>query len=1184
MFTLYAIRELLGKDENGQRDWIARTIHDINILKSRGRKSNQLTSYNAFCIYSQSELGAMIFDAIKRNSNVREFVAQSDPKVRIQNGLIVGPVPGSKPITQLLNENVFDFLNELSELPVRRLLYARDEDTYVDISKDIDALRHAAGKYGANPQVSNAEIAYNVIDKQMSLIEVLPHIIDNSNHEEFPERMSRLISDALQSVIGTHYKMDLNGADMERSFLVELVKQGIWTLASMLITLNDLMKGRDSVIRKIVEIYKTSDTKLNKAEEYKWFCEHANIAYIQLDNDKVSNKSYFLKLYGKDERTCILLNEFDKAYNNFKARAITAEAPFLCYHNVVEQQYRHYITNMEETNILFMYPIFIYRILMNQEWIHETLQNNELIFNGNDIKDNGKTLICKDTFENMIDQAERFLNADQPLILNEFRDTHQMIPDVNLPIFKINDIKFAFYDGYVPIERYNDFTYEYETYLVKWDVILSEYLKERVNIEKLINDRNEFKHNRIGFEKRASVVNKKDVMDAPHIKIEKHEVNNDKLSALTEFYYKLDDDTVVHLINARSIRSYLIKNQTSANDIVVTLANGRTAYVTTEKLFDVSNLLRHLINNRKLTNHELNTFMYVASYYNMYNNFKRDYNELGDLMKTLFDDVLKNKRISLISNLFRKLANLYSLSIDHQVNDIGNKTFKPLIDPIMKLAKYIQTPPNDMDTFVKSVLETETDIAQLIANRGQGCTATEMIHESQTNRDMYINSVVMTNNINNAIVANYPQILINQINNNQDNIDWENGKVNSMYQPQSIPFGRDIALNKAYNMLNEVAEITPYRGTDGLIHAAERRLLDGRLFMDIEDIPADGVHEWNDSKFYLAQLISVLSYIHAGKSDKKRMEFTKHMLEGFVITNNTASTHGFSYHFYFPLRVVYRDVIKVLNSTFASYMRNMKDGDNVFRYVDPLVYLDDIVNIRLMYYNKGGSLFAPRRGTRVETSGKWISDADRLIIGDDGRLKENIRAFMRDIKTLCKDDDNATLGELMPVINDLKQGARTIDVDEEDEEVLIKMIKKSLIEPVYTMLAQSFKLFEPNEGNRVLVSSGGKNYHSFYKVGAWAIQNADNDIRKLVQQTSINNLKDVKNNDLVSFIDEGVGDKIMEIDKVEDKLKDLYAPSKLADLYALLIEPFLGSKNAWTTAAKTNYDRELRKLIDALYS
>ena len=502
----------------------------------------------------------------------------------------------------------------------------------------------------------------------------------------------------------------------------------------------------------------------------------------------------------------------------------------------------------------------------------------------------------------------------------------------------------------------------------------------------------------------------------------------------------------------------------------------------------------------------------------------------------------------------------------------------------MKLAKYIQTPPNDMDTFVKSVLETETDIAQLIANRGQGCTATEMIHESQTNRDMYINSVVMTNNINNAIVANYPQILINQINNNQDNIDWENGKVNSMYQPQSIPFGRDIALNKAYNMLNEVAEITPYRGTDGLIHAAERRLLDGRLFMDIEDIPADGVHEWNDSKFYLAQLISVLSYIHAGKSDKKRMEFTKHMLEGFVITNNTASTHGFSYHFYFPLRVVYRDVIKVLNSTFASYMRNMKDGDNVFRYVDPLVYLDDIVNIRLMYYNKGGSLFAPRRGTRVETSGKWISDADRLIIGDDGRLKENIRAFMRDIKTLCKDDDNATLGELMPVINDLKQGARTIDVDEEDEEVLIKMIKKSLIEPVYTMLAQSFKLFEPNEGNRVLVSSGGKNYHSFYKVGAWAIQNADNDIRKLVQQTSINNLKDVKNNDLVSFIDEGVGDKIMEIDKVEDKLKDLYAPSKLADLYALLIEPFLGSKNAWTTAAKTNYDRELRKLIDALYS
>ena len=197
------------------------------------------------------------------------------------------------------------------------------------------------------------------------------------------------------------------------------------------------------------------------------------------------------------------------------------------------------------------------------------------------------------------------------------------------------------------------------------------------------------------------------------------------------------------------------------------------------------------------------------------------------------------------------------------------------------------------------------------------------------------------------------------------------------------------------------------------------------------------------------------------------------------------------------------------------------------------------------------------------------SEVSRLIEED---LKERIQESL--------ELSSEMIGEVRSIVDVFKANYKH-NLDEEAEELALKFIKKTVNEHTYLVLANAFELFDGNSG--VLVASKNTNYHSFYKVGTKLIQDAyhENDaerMRKLIFQTSISNINDVK------------GDEIRMFLKIDDDQKLISALDefKTRSLYDKLIKPFLEKRNnemefTWENSDDDDFNRNLRERLHELY-
>lgn len=128
----------------------------------------------------------------------------------------------------------------------------------------------------------------------------------------------------------------------------------------------------------------------------------------------------------------------------------------------------------------------------------------------------------------------------------------------------------------------------------------------------------------------------------------------------------------------------------------------------------------------------------------------------------------------------------------------------------------------------------------------------------------------------------------------------------------------------------------------------------GRMFFDIEDIHKDGKHYYNDIIPYINMLIDDICESSAGTQEEIENMKNKCKKE-FIITTNTASAHGISYHVYLPLSCNFKKLKKFLNlrKHELELVPNDKTKDNVYKYVDPLVYGKYVTHLRMPFYGKG---------------------------------------------------------------------------------------------------------------------------------------------------------------------------------------------------------------------------------------
>ena len=701
-------------------------------------------------------------------------------------------------------------------------------------------------------------------------------------------------------------------------------------------------------------------------------------------------------------------------------------------------------------------------------------------------------------------------------------------------------------------------------------------LKTKVSYEQLLNGRRELKLNRINFEKRANAADRIVKMNKNLLEIKRIPDKDTTDYPYSTFYYYVKDERgthIVQLIDAKTVRIKYDKEQLEKH----------SKYVPREvKVMDIVDFIDNVIDANAKPNNKVWQLMYLADFMSTYHRFRdSDFNAfIAEQNRFPGDELEFNVNLNnllTMSRVLRTLANLYAVTYDTSsiIRDelSSNDTYGQYVGMIRKIKKIVENTKDD-----KSLLNyviTGDENKDFVKEPSE---AMEMIKYAYKYGGSKINFATLTDDVISILNREYNKQILDFINSQNSNILFDEGKVNPNYVPMPLPFeAENQDLNKAYSMFNELASTMPFR-KDGIINDYANKLVDGRLFMDIEDIPDTPEHGWDDSKYFLAQLISIFSLVQSKATGEDRKAFAQKLLNSFVITNNTASSHGYSYHFYFPIRVIFRDLNLFLNTSLVHYLRNEYKKENVFKYLDPLVYLDEFVNLRLMYFNKAGSLFAPRKGTRSQTSMKYSSDVDRLVIGDEGKIDERIEQYYAKRHDL-------TLG----VHDEFIRAAVTNfdrlypEIDPRHSEVVYKMIKRAVTEPTYNVLCNACGLLVP--GQTLIVASKGKSYHSFYKVGEWMIRNSNNDLMKLVQQTSINNLLDVTNKKLDSFLNDPIRPGTLDSKTVKEYYKDLNNESKRDELIKEHILPFIKTEGGWNGPfEKDSFNDFIREELDKLYS
>lgn len=254
--------------------------------------------------------------------------------------------------------------------------------------------------------------------------------------------------------------------------------------------------------------------------------------------------------------------------------------------------------------------------------------------------------------------------------------------------------------------------------------------------------------------------------------------------------------------------------------------------------------------------------------------------------------------------------------------------------------------------------------------------------------------------------------------------------------PDGLSSYNDGTSGKQFAMLNETSYIT-----------INNRVK--RMAFDVEDIPKEFYNSWADASLYISQLICMMEVMLPSND-------VMNCFNGYVITNNTASLHGFSYHMYLPLSIELSRLRSVLDSPLLTFLQegeicnksicdgyvNEKIGDimsdemfkawfynrfglsdndgiinestgesnvasvlktylyckfneTVFKFVDHLVYRGDDINMRMMYYGKGSMNYDIRESSKNKMNRyRYVSAADMYFIATDDNCKDILEGLV----------------------------------------------------------------------------------------------------------------------------------------------------------------------------------------------
>ncbi|EAX88406.1 hypothetical protein TVAG_050680 [Trichomonas vaginalis G3] len=535
------------------------------------------------------------------------------------------------------------------------------------------------------------------------------------------------------------------------------------------------------------------------------------------------------------------------------------------------------------------------------------------------------------------------------------------------------------------------------------------------------------------------------------------------------------------------------------------------------------------------------------------------------------------------------LSEYYDRGTINKIKDYIRNDQNTDVDKVLTMILFLIVNTSDPKEIIHTALDHNNAFDEFVNANHDLILKSEFLYISYAVNDEFkLNNGIDLRNVDEELNARYNNDVIKNISDNFGN----DGKINGEYVPRVLTFNESVTTNsqqqkekEQFAMLNEYNLVRNIPVGNGLCQKSSPFVI-GRFIFDIEDIPRDANHSWEDSRNYMIQLISVLSFYNYPFSDNdsisNRCLFAEKLSKGFVLTNNTASLHGLSYHCYLPAICQYSVFKEFLSLRFINHLRgdpaieedeeinkkfNYTGGllpdENVFKFLDPLIYMDNLINMRLMYYGKGSMIFDKRIVSKYAVNRQtYVSAADLHYVACEDQTKK-ILSKLHDFVYCDTERGKIGLGNSMTdeLYNDLvgntagrQNRMKTFDEvinlfgeivllhlrDETSDNIqniinqiksLIQrevsskrlydkanLVKKSttrlLYNLIYNYVSDACKTDYVDEP-RLLVSYAGNNYHSFYKVGNdltnMMKSNGDfyDKVRRAVGQTLINNRNDV---------------------------------------------------------------------------
>lgn len=391
--------------------------------------------------------------------------------------------------------------------------------------------------------------------------------------------------------------------------------------------------------------------------------------------------------------------------------------------------------------------------------------------------------------------------------------------------------------------------------------------------------------------------------------------------------------------------------------------------------YDITNIYLNIINNQNsiynIIKKEIdNYYSFILKLFN--NNKEKIYNKVSNVIKI-------KKNIALFVVVYM-LLHYETRSIDKNMT-LFIESLLTIINPLFKTENNFK---NIQDIY--KIYDPKFEIIKEGSERFKKYHNQYIRLNIEKRHNIEINEyILLINCIEWCFKTNHNEILLFLFNGNTYEIELNDKKyyknevlnndknevLNNLFNEEylknfydNIEINNNITINSnfIYSIQNSNLILPLFSNTLISEHKNEKNnefdnMLYGRMFFDIEDIHNDNEHFYNDIIIYINMLIDDLCEVAKIENEKEKELMKQKCFNEFIITTNTSSAHGISYHVYLPLICQYAQLkvfLKKRKEEFNSSVINKNlHIECVYSYIDPLVYNNTLTSIRLPFYGKG---------------------------------------------------------------------------------------------------------------------------------------------------------------------------------------------------------------------------------------